>query len=269
MDKTTKKRIRKAQYQDDPSVIIDELGDQMEELGATIQKSLEVVQENKPIIYQLKTVQGDKGEKGEKGDKGDKGEDGLNGEDGYSPIKGKDYDDGQPGEPGYTPIKGKDYFTSEEIREFKKEVTPIKGKDYKDGEPGEVPKLEDLIDQVIDKIKKLKGNDRLDISNLRNGENLAYLLSKPKKNDKIDFNDMRWHGSGLTASGIYTQTPVGLVNGINTVYTVDHEINNVIGFAINGQYIHPSEYSFSGTTITFFTPIDASLAGTPFSITYV
>ncbi len=75
-------------------------------------------------------------------------------------------------------------------------------------------------------------------------------------------------GGGGGSTTFYTETPAGAVNGINTVYTVLHSINTVVNFAINGQYIHPSAYSVSGSTITFVTALDASLSGLLFTIVY-
>lgn len=72
-------------------------------------------------------------------------------------------------------------------------------------------------------------------------------------------------GAGST---VYSETPSGLINGSNTIYTTANTITNVLSFAINGQFIHPSEYSAVGTTITFVTALDASLSGLAFTIVY-
>lgn len=52
--------------------------------------------------------------------------------------------------------------------------------------------LKHLTSLVIRELKNLKGDQRLDITNIKNGENLAIAAARPK----IDMNDMRWHGSG-------------------------------------------------------------------------
>lgn len=76
----------------------------------------------------------------------------------------------------------------------------------------------------------------------------------------------------LTATGggstTYSETPTGLINGSNKVYTVLHNITTVINFAINGQYIHPADYSVTTNTITFVTALDATLSGLGFTIVY-
>ncbi len=74
--------------------------------------------------------------------------------------------------------------------------------------------------------------------------------------------------TGGAGNTFYTETPSGLINGSNKVYTVLHSITSVLNFSINGSYIHPSDYTAVGTTITFVTALDASLAGLPFTIVY-
>lgn len=68
--------------------------------------------------------------------------------------------------------------------------------------------------------------------------------------------------------GLYTETPSGLIDGSNTTYTTAHTINMVFDFSINGEYIHPSEYTAIGNNITFITPLPAQLSGTVFTIIY-
>lgn len=72
-------------------------------------------------------------------------------------------------------------------------------------------------------------------------------------------------GGGTT---FYSETPSGLINGSNVTYTVLNPLTSIVNFALNGQEIHPSEYSFTGSTITFFTPLPAELAGSSFTIVY-
>jgi hypothetical protein len=67
---------------------------------------------------------------------------------------------------------------------------------------------------------------------------------------------------------IYTETPVGAIDSLNVTYTVDNTINSVITFNIGSTYIHPVEYSFVGSTITFVTPLDSSLSALSFTIVY-
>src|ERR1035437_3135838 len=92
------------------------------------------------------------------------------------------------GDDGSTPVKGEDYFTEEEISEFLKFVTPKKGKDYFDGKtptdeeiielikpfiPEPIPGADGLKitpEEVRDKLKELKGKDRLSVFDLKDIE---------------------------------------------------------------------------------------------------
>lgn len=67
----------------------------------------------------------------------------------------------------------------------------------------------------------------------------------------------------------FVETPSGLINSINTVYTTQHTITTVISLTINGEFIHPAEYVVSGSGFTMITPLDSTLSGTPFIINYV
>ncbi len=74
-------------------------------------------------------------------------------------------------------------------------------------------------------------------------------------------------GSGGTTT-FYIETPVGVIDGVNTVYTVLHSIRQVINFFINGEEIHPLAYDTATNEITFVTPLDASLSTAQFTIVY-
>jgi len=134
-----------------------------------------------------------------KGDKGD---------DGYSPIKNVDYFD------GYTPVKGVDYFDGEkgedgkdadekviEERVFSKVIElippPVQGLPGRDG--AEITK-----EQLVEKINLIEGE--IDPKVIKGYETSDDVIKKIKK-DKLDmrdikgmplnFNDQRWHGSGI------------------------------------------------------------------------
>jgi hypothetical protein len=67
------------------------------------------------------------------------------------------------------------------------------------------------------------------------------------------------------------ETPAGLINGVNTVYTLSHVPNpgNSLMVWINGQYMKQGvDYMLSGNIITFVTPLSALLDGTPFVAFY-
>lgn len=74
-------------------------------------------------------------------------------------------------------------------------------------------------------------------------------------------------GTGFTGT-ILSETPQGLVDGINTAYTTTSYIVSVLGLWINGEQITSSEYTITGPGFTMNTPLDASLSGADFTIVY-
>lgn len=77
--------------------------------------------------------------------------------------------------------------------------------------------------------------------------------------------DAKFSGGSVT---IYTQTPVGAIDGVNLSYTVSNTINSVILMAINGEFIHPADYSTAGAGFTMNTALPAVYSGKPFTIVY-
>lgn len=194
------------------------------------------------------------------------------GKDGYTPVKGKDYF--TPEETNQflqtaTPIYKQDYLTEDELSGIKQEIlqeaTPIKGVHYADGINGNdgispdsdeiarevlkrIPPTKDGIDgkdgidadpvRVITEIKKLKGNDRLDISNIRNGEQLAQALAGVSTiNKKLNTLDERWHGGGLSTieySGVVVGTGVTALNFTGTGVTSVTNVQGVVTVTITG-----------------------------------
>lgn len=73
---------------------------------------------------------------------------------------------------------------------------------------------------------------------------------------------------GSTNPVVHTETPQGLINGSNTVYTVNNSISSIFSFKLNGAEITSTQYSFSGNSIIFHTPIVSFLSGLPFEIVY-
>jgi hypothetical protein len=65
-----------------------------------------------------------------------------------------------------------------------------------------------------------------------------------------------------------SETPSGTINGSNATFTITTSKTFVIGIWMNGQFIHPADYSVTGTTITFGTAPDVSYSGLPFTIVY-
>jgi hypothetical protein len=73
---------------------------------------------------------------------------------------------------------------------------------------------------------------------------------------------------GPGGTTVYTETPVGSIDSVNVSFTASNTITTVYSMILNGLFVHPSEYSVSGNTITFFTAPDSSLSGLPFTIVY-
>lgn len=99
---------------------------------------------------------------------------------------------------------------------------------------------------VIDALRKLEGNDRLDISNIRNGENLA----RSAQRQNFDMNDQRWHGGGGSSTG----TPVTgeVVAGLGTTFTLAFTPKaGTLALYGQGQRLYLStDYTISGAVIT-------------------
>lgn len=78
------------------------------------------------------------------------------------------------------------------------------------------------------------------------------------------------NGTGGSVGGggaIYVQTPVGVIDGTNRIYSVSTTIGEVVELEFNGEFIHPSEYTASGTTITMATALPA-ISGAAFTVAY-
>lgn len=92
----------------------------------------------------------------------------------------------------------------------------------------------------------------------------------------MDLSPLRYSGPGGSAGGIaadaiYTETPVGDIDGVNTTYTTAHAINVIFSIMINHQPLHEgTDFNFTPGASSFemTSAIDASLAGFPFTIKY-
>lgn len=76
----------------------------------------------------------------------------------------------------------------------------------------------------------------------------------------------------ISAGGvtIYNDTISGTINSSNVTFTVTHSITAAIVLFLAGSpYQNIVDYTFSGTTITFVTAPDISLAGQPFWIAHI
>jgi len=190
MDKKAKKLIKKAAFQQDPigannselQETNDHLGDIKDMLSSD--KVKQISNAGEFVTNFLSSIKGDKGDIGATGPIGKDstvpGPQGPPGSDSNlpGPI-------GPAGVDGYTPIKDIDYFDGE------KGEKGDKGDKGDTGLAGINPDPKD----VIGLMKVLPEKDKLDISHLRNS---AQLSSAVGKLGKINFDDLRWHGGGIS-----------------------------------------------------------------------
>ena len=129
-------------------------------------------------------------------------------------------------------------------------------------------KLPQMGDIIADALEALPENSKLKIDAIKG---LRELLEEVRKiKGRIGGGGTSDLGVAMSMSRIVkTETPSGLINGTNKVYTVSGNINAILSFGINGMVIHDNEYSFVNKTITFTTAIPADLSGTNYRITYI
>lgn len=72
-----------------------------------------------------------------------------------------------------------------------------------------------------------------------------------------------------TAYQTITETPLGVIDGINKIYTISMVPDNFLGLYLNEAWVDPARYTRSGKVITFVAAIDASLAGLSFNAQYL
>jgi len=125
----------------------------------------------------------------------------------------------------------------------------------------------DTAKQIRDGLEELKGKERLDIKAIDDLEERLEKLEKRPLKVGGGTSDMGVQYS--LARIVKTETPSGLINATNKVYSTTSNINAVMSFAINGEFIHSSEYTIVNKTITFTTALPADLSGTNFEIIYV
>ena len=114
------------------------------------------------------------------------------------------------------------------------------------------------------------------LESLEEGEKLPIDAIEGLK-EKLEERNLGGTGGGTSTMGVKyamgrlvtSETPTGDVDGVNTAYTLTQPPQAILSFYINGQFIHPAEYTLAGGTITFTTALPASLSGTGFTITYV
>lgn len=123
-----------------------------------------------------------------------------------------------------------------------------------------IKNLPKFIDRVIGGGVRLLAN-LLDVSitDPQNGEVLTYDSSLDRWKNGTNSGSMATH---------YAETPNEAINGSRTAFTVDHSITFIIGIYLNGQFIHPDQYSYTGTTITFNSALPEEFASSSFTVVY-
>ncbi len=148
--------------------------------------------------------------------------------------------------------------SNKELIELIKPLIPDKAKD------GKTPTIEQLLKlikplipepihgspdspaEVRDKLKSLKGKDKLSVFDLKDTE---YLKGRGK--DRIQWNSVGAQTS--TGAGGNFETPSGAIDGVNDTFTV---LNTPKGIVINGiWYFENDGYTLSGLTITIDSTI--------------
>jgi hypothetical protein len=243
-------KIHKAEkVLEDMQVKMDEMkqehGAGLEKLGAEMPKMLEATRQEIPTEFgveikgaEVVTI------KGEKGDTPT--DDELTKlitplipppEDGYSPVKGKDYFDGKDGRDGDDGIDGKDGYT------------PRKGIDYFDGKDGSP----DTPEQIRDKLEKLEGDVRLDVSSVKGLEKYDKEIAVLKEGRPI-------FGPGKTK--IYLKDLSVSLDGATKTFSIGTH------FGISGVWSSSSPFAFRptidynevGRNIVFTDVVDAAIS---------
>jgi hypothetical protein len=171
-----------------------------------------------------------------KGKDGEDGRDGESGRDGSQGPKGEKGDRGDKGDKGTPGKDGKD------------------GKDGKNGKDGQ-DVSSDLVDEIMGDITQVKNEIK----------RVERATSKPR-------------GGGTSAAGVafafksiaHTEEPVGVINGVNTTYTVKNNIWWIFGFTLNGEQIAQlPNFTYVNRTITFSTALPAAYSGKDFEVKYL
>lgn len=144
-------------------------------------------------------------------------------------------------------------------------------KNLEDEEYPEAPEV-DIID-IRNRFEALKQEDKLDKSAIRGLEDELKRLEK-----KIDDKQSTGGTGGVTNLRIQqafkyilkTESPTGTIDGSNTTYTVTQNIFAVLSMSINGETIAQlPNYTISGRTITFSSPLPSAYSGKDFEIKYI
>lgn len=158
-----------------------------------------------------------------------------------------------------------------------------------DGMDGETPDLDLIVQAVLNKIPTPKDGENGKDAEIEEDRIITLLIKKIQKDKPLDlthikgaqkfvkdgisykFEELMHGGGGTNGTGgggqIFVQTPVGAIDGVNRAYTTTHPIGIVVGLDYNGEAIHPSEYTVSGSGFTMTTALPV-ISGAAFTIAY-
>lgn len=190
--------------------------------------------------------------------KGDKGDDGIDGKDADEekivkevikqipkPIDGENGRDGKNGKDGETPVINTTEIAENASKLISKELLPL------------IPKIDDIkqdlprmSEDIRNALELLQGEERLDFSAIKG---LRGALNKLRERPRLG------GGGGLSKIAlemkfIDNETPSGLINGINKVFTIKNIPNppESLKVYIGGVRMRLTEdYTLSKRTITF------------------
>ena len=135
----------------------------------------------------------------------------------------------------------------------------------------------DTPKQIREKLKSLKDKDKLPISAIKDLENELKKIKDLENRTLKGFQNIP-RGGGVSALGVrqafkliaHTEAPVGDIDGVNTTYTVNHDIYYVFGFTLNGEQIAElPNFTYAGRTITFSSALPAVYSGKDFEVKYI
>lgn len=226
------------------------------------------------------------------------------GDPGYTPVEGIDYFTESEKESFIAsvgrgiripdPIPGKDADEDKIVENVLASMPKYDiGKVAKEAAAIAVTLIPEQEKEEIDIVKEISSlpNDSIELGMIKGLteqlENIKQVVHKvaSRKMQQVGGGDVVTAGAGVTitrtpggkrqiaASGsavtIYQDTVSGTVDGANVTFTVPNAISAAIMLILgNSSYQLTTDYTVSGTTITFLTAPDASLSGQPFFLVH-
>lgn len=150
---------------------------------------------------------------------------------------------------------------------------------------------EETGESIVDKINKLntEPENQIDAKHIRNlpkfidrvigggvrllSQLLDVSITLPQNGEVLTYDSTlaRWKNASAGAASMathYAETPNEAIDGARVAFTVDHTMTFVIGIYLNGQFIHPDQYSYTGVTITFNSALPEEFATSSFTVVY-